>query len=148
MKLITTPLRVSTHVMHAWLSCALCHCSNERVIRLEFRQSIQRLVYHHSFVRRTSSATPNTEWAPISEWNVCRVVCHPRSVCGWFRKCVVFLQFSLHQKCQAVPLDPHRRLLVDHQLELLEPHVSRLHRCRRLPRPRHFPQSLPAITIA
>ena len=50
-------------------------------------------------------------------------------------------QFSLHQKYQAVRLDPHRRLLVDHQLKLLEPHFSRFQRCRRLLRPRHFPKS-------
>ena len=65
------------HECNAWLSFALCHCSNEHVIRLEFRQSIRRLVHNHSSVRRTSSATRNTEWAPISEWNVC--------VCGRFR---------------------------------------------------------------
>ena len=32
----------------------------------------------------------------------------------------MFLQFSLHQKYQAVRLDLHRRLLVDHQLKLEE----------------------------
>ena len=42
MKLITTPLGVSTKC-ETWLSFALCHRSNEHVIRLEFRQSIRRL---------------------------------------------------------------------------------------------------------
>ena len=60
---------------------------------------------------------------------------------------VVILQFLLDQKYQAVRLDPHRRLLVDHHPKLLEPHVSRLHRCRRLLHPRHLPHS-PAITTA
>ena len=32
------------HECDAWLSFALCHRSNEHVIRLEFRQSIRRLV--------------------------------------------------------------------------------------------------------
>ena len=69
------------HKCDAWLSFALCHRSNENVIRLELRQSIRRLVHHNSSVRRTSSETRNTEWAPISEWNVCRVMCHSRSIC-------------------------------------------------------------------
>ena len=55
---------------------------------------------------------------------------------------IVFLQFSSHQKYQAVGLDPHLRLRVDHQLKLLEPHFSRHHRCRRLLHPRHLPHSL------
>ena len=38
--------------------------------------------------------------------------------------------------------DLHRRLLVDHQLKLLVPHVSRHHRCRGLPLPRHLSHSL------
>ena len=46
------------------------------------------------------------------------------------------------QKCQPVRLDQHWRLLVDHQLKLLEPHVSRLHRCCTLPHPRHLLHSL------
>ena len=75
----------SFHECDAWLSSALCHCSNEHVIRLEFRQSIRRLDHHNSSVRRTSSATRNTDRAPISERNVCRVVCHPRCVCWWFK---------------------------------------------------------------
>ena len=62
------------------LRIALCRRSNEHVIRLELRESIRRLVHHNSSVRRTSSATRNTEW------NVCRVVWHPRSVCGLFRR--------------------------------------------------------------
>ena len=57
------------------------------------------------------------------------------------------LSFSFHQKFQAVPLDPHRRLLVDHQLKLLEPHISRLHRCRRLPNPRHLSRSLQPMQV-
>ena len=73
------------HECDAWLSFALCHRSNEHVICLEFRQGIRRLVHHNSSVRRTLSATRNTDRAPISEWNVCRVVCHSRSGCGWFR---------------------------------------------------------------
>ena len=73
------------HECDAWLSFALCHCSNEHVICLEFRQSIRRLVHHNLSVWRTSSTTRNTDRAPISEWNVCRVVCHPHGVCGWFR---------------------------------------------------------------
>ena len=68
------------HERDVWLSFALCHRSNEHVIRLELRESIRRLVHHNSSVRRTSSATRNTEW------NVCRVACHPRSVCGLFRR--------------------------------------------------------------
>ena len=108
------------HESDAWLSFTLCHCSNEHVIRLEFRQSVRRLVHHNSSVRRTSSTTRNTDRAPISEWNVCCVVCRSRSICRWFRKeYVVFLQFSSHQKYRAVRLDPHRRLLVDHQLSLV-----------------------------
>ena len=74
------------HECDAWLSFALYHCSSEHVIRLELRQSIRRLFHHNSSVRRTSSETRNTEWAPISEWNLCCVVCHPRSVCGWFKR--------------------------------------------------------------
>ena len=72
------------HECDAWLSYALSHRSDEPVSRLDLRQSIRRLVHQHSCVRRTSSATRNTEWAPISEWNLCRFVCHPRSVCGRF----------------------------------------------------------------
>ena len=73
------------HECGTWLCFALCLCSNEHVIYLEFRQSIRRLVRHNSSVRKTSSAARNTDRAPISEWNVRRVVCHPRSVCVWFR---------------------------------------------------------------
>ena len=73
------------HECDAWLSFAPCHRSNEHVICLEFRQGIRRLVHHNSSVRRTSSTTRDSERAPISEWNVCRVVCHPCSVCRWFR---------------------------------------------------------------
>ena len=73
------------HKCDTWLSFALCHCSIENVVRLEFRQSIRRLVHHNSSVRRTSSTTLNTDRAPISEWNVCHVVCHSHSICGWFR---------------------------------------------------------------
>ena len=62
------------HECDSWLSFALCHCSDEHVIRLELRQSIRGLVHHNSSVRKTSSATRNTEWAPISVWNVCRGV--------------------------------------------------------------------------
>ena len=43
------------HECNAWLSFALCHCSNEHLIRLELRQSVRCLVHHHSSVRRTSS---------------------------------------------------------------------------------------------
>ena len=73
------------HESDTWLSFALCHCSNEHVVRLEFWQCIRRLVHHNSSVRRTSSTTRNTDRAPIFEWNVCRVVCHSRSICRWFR---------------------------------------------------------------
>ena len=44
MKLITSPLRVSRNVIHGWVF-ALCHCSNEHVVCLEFRQSIRRLFH-------------------------------------------------------------------------------------------------------
>ena len=73
------------HKCDTWLSFALCHCSNEHVICLEFRQCIRQLVHYNSSVRRTSSTTRNTERAPIFEWNMCRVVSHSHSVCGWFR---------------------------------------------------------------
>ena len=72
------------HECDTWLSFAFCHRSDEHVIRLELRQSV-RLVHHNSSVRRTSSTTRNTDKAPISEWNMCCVVCHSRSVCGRFR---------------------------------------------------------------
>ena len=51
------------HESNTWLSLALCHCSNEHVICLEFRQSIRRLGHHNSSVRRTSSRTRNTDRA-------------------------------------------------------------------------------------
>ena len=63
------------HECDAWLSFALCHCSNEHAVSLELRQSVCCLVHHNSSARRTSPTSRNTEWAPISEWNVCRVVC-------------------------------------------------------------------------
>ena len=51
--------------------------------------------------------------------------CVPSSQRLWVvQEYVVFWQFSHHQRHQAVRLDPHRRLLVDHQLQLREPHVS------------------------
>ena len=64
------------HECDTWLSFALCHRSNEHVVCLEFRQCMSCLVHHNSSVRRTSSTTRNTDWTPISEWNMCRVVCH------------------------------------------------------------------------
>ena len=73
------------HECDTWLSFALCHCSNEHVVCLEFRQCIRCLVHHNSSVRRTSSTTRNTDRTPISEWNMCRVVCHSRSICRRFR---------------------------------------------------------------
>ena len=79
---------------------------------------------------------------------MCRVVCHSSQHLSAVQEYVVILQFSLHQKYQAVRLDPHRRLLVDHQLKLLEPHFSRFHRCRRLLHPRHLSHSLqPSPTL-
>ena len=113
------------HTCNAWLSFALCHCSNEHVVCLEFRQSIRRPVHYHSSVRRTSSATRNKEKAPISEWNVCRVVCHPRSVCGWVRsaQCSCSSPFTSNVK-----------------LSRLSASAIALHRCRRLPCSRHFPK--------
>ena len=70
------------HDCDTWLSFALCHCSNEHEVCLEFRQCIRCLVHHNSSVRRTSSTTRTTDRTPISEWNMCRVVCHSRSICG------------------------------------------------------------------
>ena len=68
------------------------------------------------------------------------------SVGGSGVRCILAV---FHQKYQAVRLDPHRRLLVDHQLKLLEPHVSRHHRCRGLTSSSTSLVAFsPAITIA
>ena len=130
------------HECDTWLSFALCHRSNEHVIRLEFRQSIRRLVHHDPSVRRTSSATRNTDRAPISEWNVSRAVCHSRSVCVWFRSTLCSCSFRLTRSVKLSGLICIGDCSFDHQLKLLEPHVCRHHRCRRLPHPRHLPHSL------
>ena len=51
---------------NAWLCFALSHCTYEHVVCLELRYGVSCFVHHDSSVRRPSSATRNTEWAPIS----------------------------------------------------------------------------------
>ena len=76
--------------------------------------------------------------------------CVPFSQHLWvgFKSTLHYCTFRFTRNIKLSGLDPHRRLLVDHQLKLLGPHVSRLHRCRRLPHPRHLSHSLqPSPTL-
>ena len=83
------------HECNTWLSFALCPCSNEHAACLDFRQRIRCLVHHNSSVRKTSLMSRNTDRAPISEWNVWRVVSHSHSICGRFRRTKYSYSFRL-----------------------------------------------------
>ena len=130
------------HERDAWLCFALSQGTYGHVHCLELRHSVRCLVHHHSPAQRNSCSTCHAEWAPISEWYMCRVVQHPHGVCRRSRSSKSSWSFSLLQKYHAILLDLHRRLLADRRLKLFLSQAPRHHHQRRLHRPRLSTRSL------
>ena len=143
MKLITTPLRASTNVMHG---CVLLSTTASMTRNLPGTSEVPFVFTTARLCGEASRGTCHMRWAPISKWYVSRVLQHPlrrrfRSSQGSW--CPYFTRNP-----QLLPPDLHQRLLAGNHMKLLVHQAPHLHHQRRLPRPRHstrFLKSLPSL---
>ena len=123
-----------------WLCFSVSHSTSEHVICLELRPPpacAENLF--HDLPRRKSSDLGRVHVSCSAASSRCL---------SEIQEFARHVEFSFHQKHQALLLDLHQRLLAAHHLKLLLPQIPRRILPRRLPRPRHathFLQSSPSL---